>query len=52
MTEDKMAGWHHQLNERELGQTLGDGDGQESWHAAVCRLPESDTTRQHRLGGL
>ena len=25
-----MAGWHHQCNEHELGQTLGDGEGQGS----------------------
>ena len=24
-----MAGWHHQYNGHELGQTLGDGKGQE-----------------------
>ena len=23
-----MAGWHHQCNGLELGQTLGDGEGQ------------------------
>ena len=23
-----MAGWHHQCNEHELGQTLVDGEGQ------------------------
>ena len=28
MTEDEMVGWHHQLNEHELEQTLGDGEGQ------------------------
>ena len=28
MTEDEMAGWHHQLNRHEFGQTLGDGDRQ------------------------
>ena len=28
VTEDEMAGWHHWCNERELGQTLGDGEGQ------------------------
>ena len=22
-----MAGWHHQCNEHEFGQTLGDGKG-------------------------
>ena len=25
-----MAGWHHQLNAHELGQTPGDGEGQGS----------------------
>ena len=28
MSEDEMAGGHHQCNEHELGQTLGDGEGQ------------------------
>ena len=27
-TEDKMVGWHHQLNGHEFGWTLGVGDGQ------------------------
>ena len=27
MTEDKMVGWHHQLNEHEF-ETPGVGDGQ------------------------
>ena len=27
-TEDKMVGWHHQLNGDEIEQTLGVGDGQ------------------------
>ena len=30
MTEDKMAGWHHQLNGHEFEQAPGDGEGQES----------------------
>ena len=30
-----MAGQHHWCNGFELGQTLGDGEGQEVWHAAV-----------------
>ena len=30
MTEDEMAGWHHQLNGCESEQTLGDGEGQGS----------------------
>ena len=28
MSEDEMAGRHHQCNGHELGQTLGDGEGQ------------------------
>ena len=45
MTEDEMAGWHHQLNGCEFEWTPGDGDGQgglvccDSWG-----LKESDTT--------
>ena len=30
VTEDEMAGWHHQFNGHELGQPLGDGEGQGS----------------------
>ena len=29
-TEDEMVGWHHRCNGDELGQTLGDGEGQGS----------------------
>ena len=36
-----MAGWH----EQELGQTLGDGEEQEAWRAAVHGV----TKRQTRL---
>ena len=28
MTEDEMAGWHHQLNGHEFEQALGVGEGQ------------------------
>ena len=47
MTEDEMAGWHHQLNGREFESTLGVGDGQgglacgNSWGRK-----ESDTTER------
>ena len=45
MTEDKMVGWHHQLNGHEFELALGDGGGQES---LVCCNPwghkESDAT--------
>ena len=40
-----MAGWHHYCNGRELGQTLGDGEGQGG--LAGCSpwgRQESDTT--------
>ena len=45
MTEDEMAGWHHQLDGHEFERTLGVGDGQgalaccDSWG---CK--ELDTT--------
>ena len=28
MTENEVAGWHHQLNEHGFGWTVGVGDGQ------------------------
>ena len=47
VTEDEMVGWHHQLNEHESEQTLGDREGQGS---LVCCSPwgrkESDSTEQ------
>ena len=45
MTEDEMAGWHHQLDGHEFEQTLGVCDGQGG--LACCSswgLKESDTT--------
>jgi len=42
-----MFGWHHQLNEREFEQTLGDGEGQRSLAcSSPWRLKELDTTEQ------
>ena len=45
MTEDEMAGWHHQLDGHEFEQALGVGEGQ---GGLVCCSPrdnkESDTT--------
>ena len=46
VSEDEMAGQHHQCNEHELGQTLGDGKGQKAWCAAVSGVVKSWT----RLG--
>ena len=36
MTEDKMVGWHHQLNGLEFEQAAGVGDGEGS---LVCCSP-------------
>ena len=36
MTKDVMAGWHHRLDEHELGFTLGVYDGQAA--LACCHL--------------
>ena len=47
MTEDKMVGWHHQLNGHEFEQTPGDSEGQGG--LACCSswgCKESDTTEQ------
>ena len=45
--DNEMVGWHHQFNGHELGQTLGDGEGQGS---LGCCSPwgseESNTTSQ------
>ena len=42
-----MVGWHHQLNQHEFEQTLGDGEGQGS---LACYSPwgnkESDMTER------
>ena len=45
MTEDEMAGWHHQPNGHEFEQTPGDSEGQGN---LVCCTPwgrkDLDTT--------
>ena len=41
MTEDKIVGWHHQLNGREFEQAPGDSEGREAWRAAVQGLAKS-----------
>ena len=40
-----MVGQHHQLYRHEFELTLGDGEEQEAWHAAVHWVTESDTTQ-------
>ena len=53
VTEDEMVGWHHQINKHDLGQTLGNGEGQRS---LVCCSPWGYRVRhnfqQHDLIGL
>ena len=47
MSEDEMAGWHHQLDGHEFEHALGVGDGQGS--LACCSpwgLKDSDMTEQ------
>ena len=43
MTEDEMVGWHHRLNGHEFEWTLGVGDGQGAWHAAVHGVTQTWT---------
>ena len=42
-TEDEMAKWHHQLDEREFERTPGVGDGLEAWHAVIHGVTKSRT---------
>ena len=42
-TEDKMVGWHHQLDGHEFEQTLGVDDWKEVWRAAVHGVAKSWT---------
>ena len=45
LSEDEMAGQHHQCNEHELGQTPGDAEGQEGLACCSPWGEESDTSR-------
>ena len=42
MTEDKMVGWHHQLDGHEFEQALGVGDGQ---RGLVCCMQSMGSQR-------
>ena len=43
MTEDKMVGWHHQLNGHGFGWTQELVMNREAWHAAVHGAAKSWT---------
>ena len=43
MTEDKMVGWYHRLNEHEFEQTLGDSEDRRVCRAAVHGVAKSQT---------
>ena len=43
MSEDEIVGWHHRLDGYESEQTLGEGEGQEAWHAVVLEVWKSWT---------
>ena len=42
--QDKIVGWHHQLNGHESEQILGDSGGQRSLVCSVREVAESDMT--------
>ena len=44
VSEDEMAGWHHQCSEHELGQSLEMVRNREVWHAAVYGVAKLETT--------
>ena len=43
MTEDEMAGWHHQLDRHEFEWTLGVGDGQGGLACSIHGVAKSRT---------
>ena len=43
-TEDKMVGWHHQLNRHEFEQTPGDGGQRSLICCSPCGCKELNTT--------
>ena len=43
MTEDEMAGWHHQLDGHELGELRELVMDREAWHTVVHGVAKSRT---------
>ena len=43
MTEDEMAGWHHRLDEQELGELRELVMDREAWRAAIHGVTKSQT---------
>ena len=43
VSENEIAGWHHQCSEHQLGQTLGDGEGQGGLASAVHGVKKCQT---------
>ena len=43
MTEDDMAGWHHQLNGLSLSELWEIVMAREAWHAAIHGVAKSRT---------
>ena len=50
MTEDELVGWHHRLNGRGFEPSLGDGEGQRGWCAAVPGVRCNSATEQQLTG--
>ena len=48
VSEDEMAGWHHQCNEHEAGKTPGDGEGQACWNPWGGRVRHDWVTEQQQ----
>ena len=48
MTEDEMAGWHHQLDGHEFEQTLAVGDAIQPSHPLSSPSPPAPNPSQHQ----